>query len=63
MIAVLSYAERGPIVWDQHHKILAALAEGRTQEVVEMVATHIQGAQAAFLQAIAAQAEGPPPAA
>lgn len=63
MIAVLSYAERGPIVWDQHHKILAALAEGRTQEVVEMVATHIQGAQAAFLEAIAAQAEGPPPAA
>jgi DNA-binding GntR family transcriptional regulator len=63
MIAVLSCAERGPIVWDQHHKTLAALAEGRTQEVAEMVSTHIQGAQAAVLKAIAAQAGGPGPGA
>lgn len=52
MMAVLSYAERGPIVWDQHHVILAALAEGRVAEVEGLVAAHIQGAEAAFLKAI-----------
>lgn len=52
MMAVLSYAERGPIVWDQHHQILAALADGRVEEVETMVATHIRGAEAAFLKAI-----------
>ena len=52
MMAVLSYAERGPIVWDQHHEILAALAEGRVAEAEALVAAHIQGAEAAFLKAI-----------
>lgn len=52
MMAVLSYAERGPIVWDQHHEILAALAEGRVAEAEALVAAHIQGAAAAFLKAL-----------
>ena len=52
MMVVLSYAERGPIVWDQHHEILAALAEGRVAEAEALVAAHIQGAAAAFLKAL-----------
>lgn len=45
-----SYAERGPVVWDQYHR--AALADGKMEEGVEMVTLHIQGAEAAFLKAI-----------
>lgn len=52
MLVVLSYAERGPVVWSQHHHILDLLTAGKVEEVVEMMAIHIQGAEAAFLKAM-----------
>lgn len=50
MIAVLSYAERGEVVWKQHHEILGRLVGGDADRVVALMEVHIKGAEAAFLR-------------
>jgi len=52
MITVLSYAERGPIVWQEHREILETLARGETKHGVELVTEHIKGAENAILGAM-----------
>jgi DNA-binding GntR family transcriptional regulator len=52
MITVLSYADRGPTVWKQHRLILRTLASGNAEKSVELVTTHIEGAQTAILGAL-----------
>jgi DNA-binding GntR family transcriptional regulator len=52
MITVLSYAERGPLVWAQHREILDTLARGDIDSGVELVTDHIKGAEMAILGAI-----------
>lgn len=61
MITVLSYAERGPLVWDQHRDILETLARGDAEAGMRLVADHITGAEQAILGAMAnagSEAEG-----
>lgn len=53
MITVLSYAERGPLVWMQHQDILEALAGGKVERGVRLVTEHIRGAEGAILGAVA----------
>ncbi|MEJ1161721.1 GntR family transcriptional regulator [Prosthecomicrobium sp. N25] len=60
MVAVLNYAERGPIVWKQHRDILDALAAGKADEACAMVKAHILGAEAAFLRVLPAVAPPDP---
>ena len=52
MVAVLSYAERGAVVWKQHREILDLLVAGEAEAVAELMATHIMGAEAAFLRCL-----------
>lgn len=52
MITVMSYAERGTIVWDQHHQVLEAVVAGDAELAVRLVTEHIQGAEGALLGAI-----------
>jgi DNA-binding GntR family transcriptional regulator len=52
MITVLSYAGRGPIVWEQHHRILETVAAGDMEQAVQLVTDHIKGAESALLGAI-----------
>lgn len=52
MITVLSYAERGQLVWEQHREILEALAAGDEARGVRLVTEHIKGAQRAILGSI-----------
>lgn len=52
MITVLSYAGRGPLVWQQHHEVLELIAAGDADRAVEMVTEHIKGAETAVLGAI-----------
>ncbi len=52
MVAVLNYAERGQLVWRQHHEILESAARGQVEETVARVTLHIQGAEAAFLRCL-----------
>jgi DNA-binding GntR family transcriptional regulator len=52
MITVLSYAERGPLVWEQHRVILETLAAGDAKRGVALVTEHIKGAEAAILGTI-----------
>lgn len=51
MITVLSYAERGPLVWDEHREILELLAKGERDQGVALVTDHIKGAERAILGA------------
>lgn len=60
MITVLSYAERGPLVWKQHRAILRALAAGNVETSVALVTAHIAGAQDAILGAMSTEAEDVP---
>lgn len=55
MITVLSYAERGPLVWDQHRSILDALSRGDAGRGVALVTDHISGAERAILGAVGDQ--------
>lgn len=52
MIAVLRYADRGPIVWAQHGDILRALCRGRVDESVALVTAHVYGAEGALTDAL-----------
>jgi DNA-binding GntR family transcriptional regulator len=52
MITVLSYAERGKIVWQEHREILETLARGNAKRGVELVTDHIKGAEDAILGAM-----------
>lgn len=52
MITVMSYSERGPVVWDQHHQVLDAIVAGDPEEAVRLVTEHIKGAEHALLGAI-----------
>ena len=52
MTTVLSYAERGPLVWQQHHEILETVASGAVERSVQLVTDHIIGAEKALLGAI-----------
>lgn len=58
MITVLSYAERGPLVWKQHRLILRTLASGNVEKSVALVTAHIDGAQNAILGALSEGPEG-----
>lgn len=51
MITVLSYAERGPLVWKQHREILETLAGGDAERAVDLVTDHVKGAEGAILGA------------
>lgn len=62
MITVLSYAERGPVVWRQHHEVLETIAAGDVDAAVAMVTEHIKGAENALLGAIGTLDERPPAA-
>jgi DNA-binding GntR family transcriptional regulator len=53
MITVLSFAQRGPLVWSQHREILDAITRGEAKRSTVLVAQHIKGAQDAILGAIA----------
>lgn len=57
MITVITYADRGDLVWQQHREILHALAEGQVEQGITLVTDHIQGAEAAIIGA-----NLPPPA-
>jgi|AntRauTorcE11898_2_1112593.scaffolds.fasta_scaffold11566_3 DNA-binding GntR family transcriptional regulator len=52
MIAVVLYADRGPLVWKEHHEVLDAICAGRPEEAVARIATHIYGSGGALLTAI-----------
>lgn len=52
MITVLSYAERGPLVWNQHREILTTIVAGDAERAVSLVTDHIKGAENAILGAI-----------
>lgn len=52
MITVLSFAERGPIVWRQHRDILETLARGDAERGRVLVTEHIKGAEGALLGAV-----------
>lgn len=52
MITVLSYAERGALVWRQHQAVLETIAAGDAKLAEEMVTDHISGAESALLGAI-----------
>lgn len=52
MITVLSYAGRGPLVWQQHHEVLDLIAAGEAERAVQLVTDHIKGAEKALLGAI-----------
>lgn len=52
MIAVLRFADRGPIVWAQHADILRALCRGRVDESVALVTAHVYGAEGALTDAL-----------
>lgn len=58
MITVLSYAERGPLVWNQHRQILDAIGAGDTERAVVLVTEHISGAEAAILGAMSDKMDG-----
>lgn len=49
MNTVVSFAERGSVVWAEHRAILDALAQGDAESGVERVTRHITGAEAAVL--------------
>ena len=59
MITVLSYAERGPLVWQQHREILDTIAAGNAEHAVRLVTDHIKGAEGALLGAISPAPEPP----
>jgi DNA-binding GntR family transcriptional regulator len=52
MITVLSYAERGDLVWEQHREILELWRPGMPSAAWRLVTEHIKGAQAAILGTI-----------
>ena len=52
MITVLSYAERGQLVWEQHQDVLDAIVNGDAERAVALVTDHINGAEVALLGAI-----------
>lgn len=45
MVTVLSFAERGPLVWQQHREILDTLAGGDVDRGIALVTEHIKGAE------------------
>jgi DNA-binding GntR family transcriptional regulator len=53
MIAVVRFADRGPIVWLQHREILDAVCSGRLDEAVARVTAHIYGSSGALTTALA----------
>lgn len=53
MIGVLLHAERGPLVWTQHHGILNALVSGDAAQAVALATDHVLGAQQALIEAMA----------
>ncbi|MBY8975873.1 GntR family transcriptional regulator [Rhodobacteraceae bacterium NNCM2] len=53
MIAVVRFADRGPIVWREHREILDAMCAGQTEEAVARVTAHVLGAGGALTTALA----------
>lgn len=52
MIAVVLYADRGPLVWKEHRDVLDAICAGRAEEAVVRIATHIYGSGGALVTAL-----------
>lgn len=52
MIAVVLYADRGPLVWNEHRSILEAVCNGRAEEAAARMATHIYGSGGALVTAL-----------
>jgi DNA-binding GntR family transcriptional regulator len=58
MIAVLLHADRGPLVWEQHRNILDALVRGDIASGLELVTSHVTGAETALLAALRSRGSG-----
>ena len=52
MMAVVLYADRGPLVWHEHRTILDAVCDGRAEEAAARMATHIYGSGGALVTAL-----------
>ena len=52
MIAVVLYADRGPLVWKEHRNVLNAICAGRSEEAAARIATHIYGSGGALVTAL-----------
>lgn len=57
MIAVVRFADRGPIVWRQHREILNAICDGRVEQAVALIAVHVYGSGGALTTALARMKE------
>lgn len=51
MITVITYADRGSLVWQQHRDIHRTIAAGQVERGVALVTDHIGGAEDAILRA------------
>lgn len=52
MIAVVLYADRGPLVWHEHRGVLDAVCGGHPEEAAARIATHIYGSGGALVTAL-----------
>ncbi|MCR9087612.1 MAG: GntR family transcriptional regulator [Rhodobacteraceae bacterium] len=52
MIAVVLFADRGPLVWKEHRGVLDAVCGGRAEEAAARIATHIYGSGGALATAL-----------